>query len=206
MGLPTPPTALAVPSAQTLTIDYLAMVFETFLDTVFPFQGFLLMDPQGHLIQSSPYARELGLGRGRDCSTERSPATAESPEPAVTSLSTAIDTLVQCLMESRQLFPEEHIQLRDEVVFPDQTRVSLEAEWVDLHHHSCMVVTLENRTAIAQQQAAIDARRYHLTEREAEVWQYALLKLSYNEIAQALYISINTVKQHMKRIYQKQES
>ena len=205
MPLPSPPTALPVPSAQTLTTDYLAMVFETFLDTVFPFQGFLLIDSQGHLIQSSPYARQLGLGRESDGGSGRSPAVAPASPAAVTPLATAVNHLVQCLIESRQLFPGEHIQLRDEVIFPDQMRVSLEAEWVDLHCHSCIVVTLENRTAGAQQQAAIDGRRYHLTERETEVWQYALLGLSYSEIAQALFISINTVKQHMKRIYQKQE-
>lgn len=190
------PTALSVPSANTLTVDYLSMVFETFLDTVFPYQGFMLIDAQGRLVQSSPYAQELSQSMVHQAQS------ASEQE----SLPDALEPVVSCLIESRQLFPGEPIQLQDEVTLNDDMQVCIEAEWVDLdaQETACIVATLKNQTAIAQQQAAIAARRYGFTERETEVWQYSLLGCSYSEIGQKLFISINTVKQHMKRIYQKQ--
>ncbi|MEM1310546.1 MAG: helix-turn-helix transcriptional regulator [Cyanobacteria bacterium P01_H01_bin.153] len=185
--------ALAVPSA--LTVDYLSMLFKTFLDNVFPYQGFMLIDAQGNLIQSSPYADQLSQQMTGNC----------EPESCQTTLWIALKSLVDCLIESRQLFPGEQIQLRDQVTLTNDLQVSIEAEWVELDGQStaCIVATLKNQTAIAHQQAAIAARRYGLTERETEVWQYSLLGFSYGEIGQKLFISINTVKQHMKRIYQK---
>ena len=46
---------------------------------------------------------------------------------------------------------------------------------------------------------------YGLTEREGEVWMLRLQDYSYQEIADKLYLSINTVKKHMKTILAKQE-
>ncbi|MGD1860758.1 MAG: helix-turn-helix transcriptional regulator [Leptolyngbyaceae cyanobacterium] len=185
-------TALVPPA---LTMDYLSMLFKTFLDTVFPHQGFMLLDGQGNLIQSSPYADHLSQQMTDYCESGS----------CQTSLWAALRTLVECLIESRQLFPGEHIQLRDEVTLTDGTQVSIEAEWVELDGPStaCVVVTLKIQTVIAHLQASCEAFRHGLTERETEVWQHSLLGLSYSAIGQKLFISINTVKQHMKRIYQK---
>ncbi|ASC71066.1 hypothetical protein XM38_020160 [Halomicronema hongdechloris C2206] len=114
--------------------------------------------------------------------------------------------MAHCLLESRQLFPGQPIQLQDQVSLPDETRVSLQAQWIDLgpQQASCIVVILENLTAVAHQQAQIDAWRYGLTEREAQVWERALLGLSYRDIGQELFIALNTVKRHMKSIRRKQ--
>ncbi|MUG91303.1 winged helix-turn-helix transcriptional regulator [Scytonema sp. UIC 10036] len=47
---------------------------------------------------------------------------------------------------------------------------------------------------------------YGLTPREAEIWFLYRSRCSYKEIAERLYISVNTVKKHMKNIHSKQQS
>jgi DNA-binding CsgD family transcriptional regulator len=179
-----------------------AIVFETFLEKVFPFQGFMLLDHQGTLVQSSPYAQELC--RAMDC--EVLPQRLKPLNPKEW-LPIKISSLIRCLRESRQRLPEHRIQLQEVVVLRDHTRLRLAANWIELEPQqpACIVVTLENLTAIAHQQALTDARRHQLTERESQVWECALLGLSYSEIGQELFISINTVKRHMKSIHRKQE-
>lgn len=46
-------------------------------------------------------------------------------------------------------------------------------------------------------------QKFGLTEREAEILELMLKRLSNNEIADQLFISINTVKSHMRGIYNK---
>jgi DNA-binding NarL/FixJ family response regulator len=49
----------------------------------------------------------------------------------------------------------------------------------------------------------MDNRLEKLTLREVEVYQKLILGLLYKEIADVLDININTVKKHVKNIYQK---
>ncbi len=48
-----------------------------------------------------------------------------------------------------------------------------------------------------------DVQKYGLTSREAAVWFFRQSNYSYKEIANKLFISVNTVKKHMKNIYAK---
>ncbi len=68
-----------------------------------------------------------------------------------------------------------------------------------------IVVTLEDCNSSSQNIAIADAKKYGLTKREAEVWLLRYANLPYKEIAQHLYITINTVKKHIKNIYAKQQ-
>ncbi|NUR96863.1 MAG: hypothetical protein HOV67_16580 [Kribbellaceae bacterium] len=51
--------------------------------------------------------------------------------------------------------------------------------------------------------AVVNGARIHLTAREAEVLDQLALGNSYNEIAEALYITENTVKTHLMSLYRK---
>lgn len=53
--------------------------------------------------------------------------------------------------------------------------------------------------------AIAQAEHYGLTSREAEVWLLRQANYSCREIAAELYISLNTVKKHMKNIHAKRE-
>jgi len=206
-----PSNVVALPSIQSpsyrdsvtdsITVDYLAIVFETFLDRIFPSQGLLLLDQTGQLIQSSPQARQL-------CSALKAPEAAARrtiPAQGQSLLPDQIHTLVQGLIESRDLFPNQSIQLQDQLTLSDNTPVHIQAEWINLGSQSspCIVVTLEDLTEVTHQRALFDAYRYHFTPRETEVWELHLQGLSYREISEAFFISLNTVKRHMKSIYGK---
>ncbi|MEO0406572.1 MAG: helix-turn-helix transcriptional regulator [Cyanobacteria bacterium P01_A01_bin.135] len=194
-----PPTLVA-PSIQPsipqgastgqITIDYLALVFETCLDHIFPDQGLLLLDQVGKLIQSSPQARQLcGL-----------PDSANHSQPK---LPEQLSQLAQRLIESRELFPGRAIQLEDEVTINTAT-IHIEAKWIDLGRSPAyMVMTLEDLAEVTHQRALFDAYRYRFTPRETEVWELHLQGFSYRQIAEAFFISMNTVKRHMKSIYGK---
>ncbi|MFM6976596.1 MAG: response regulator [Sphingobacteriaceae bacterium] len=56
---------------------------------------------------------------------------------------------------------------------------------------------------IAQKRTKINSIINNLTPREKEIAKSIKMGLSYNEIAQKLYISSRTVNQHLKHIYQK---
>jgi DNA-binding CsgD family transcriptional regulator len=66
-------------------------------------------------------------------------------------------------------------------------------------------VTLEDRKQSTQKAAIAEAKKYDLTPREAEVWLLRRAHYSYKEIAAKLYITVNTVKKHLKSVYAKQQ-
>ena len=70
----------------------------------------------------------------------------------------------------------------------------------------CWVVFLENCHDLIRQEAKVQQQKYDLTERETEVWILLRQDLSYQEIAQTLQISLNTVKTHVKNVYAKRRS
>ncbi|MGF1460328.1 MAG: helix-turn-helix transcriptional regulator [Leptolyngbyaceae cyanobacterium] len=191
---------IAMFAPESVTIAYLPLVFETLLDKVFPSRGFMLLDHQGKLLQSSPYARQL-------CRAMHADGNGETVSTPQLSLPMPVQTLADCLVESRQLFPEHRVQLQDNVLLPDRSRLCLQAEWMELEPQAIagIVLTLDNLTEKARQQALVDAQRYRLTERERQVWEHSLLGLSYEEIGRELFITLNTVKQHLKSIRRKQE-
>lgn len=69
-----------------------------------------------------------------------------------------------------------------------------------------ILVTLENCTEALQEELRIEQKKYDLTERETEIWTLLRQEYTYQEIAEALRISLNTVKTHVKNVYAKKRS
>jgi DNA-binding CsgD family transcriptional regulator len=93
----------------------------------------------------------------------------------------------------------------------DQT-IRLRACWVNSGandeasvplHGQYILVFLENRSQILQEELQFEQKKYQFTEREMEIWRLLRQDSSYQEIAEALHISLNTVKTHVKNIYAK---
>jgi DNA-binding NarL/FixJ family response regulator len=61
------------------------------------------------------------------------------------------------------------------------------------------------RRVIANFQTHIPAADYDLSEREKEILQYLSEGLMYKEVASRLFISIDTVRTHVRKIYEKLE-
>jgi DNA-binding CsgD family transcriptional regulator len=73
-------------------------------------------------------------------------------------------------------------------------------------NRSLLLVLLEDRDAILQEELRIEQKKYNLTERELEVFGLLSQSYSYQEIANKLLVSPNTVKFHVKNINFKRNS
>lgn len=197
------PLDFPVTCIEDLTINYLTQIFEVFLDAVFPAHGFILLNSKGEHIQSSPYARQLCLNLEHQGTHHK-----QCPIRPNIALPSEFQRVTQCLIESREDFPSQKIQLQDEIVLTDKTRVYVQANWIDLAlpETSCIVLILENHTEVIRQKVLEDARRYGFTKQETKVWELKMLGLSRKAIGQELFIEVNTVKKHIKQINAKRQN
>jgi DNA-binding CsgD family transcriptional regulator len=120
----------------------------------------------------------------------------------------AIWQLCESLIESRTLFPDQVIILSDEIVLDKLTIFRVRVRWLDskLFENPCLLVTIENRYESVKNAAIAEIKRYDLTRREGEIWLLYRSNYSYKEIATELYITVNTVKKHMKNIHAKRQA
>ncbi len=112
----------------------------------------------------------------------------------------------ESLIDSREVFPKENIFMEYQIQ-TDTVSLRIRARWLQLNDnkYNYVLVTLEDCQQTNQSIAIADARKYGLTDREAEVWLLRRADLSYQQIADKLFITINTVKKHLKNIYAKQQ-
>jgi DNA-binding CsgD family transcriptional regulator len=95
-----------------------------------------------------------------------------------------------------------------------QQTIRLRASWLNVNpgmggiNQSAphILVTLENCSEALEEEIRIEQRKYDLTEREAEIWMLLRQEYSYQDIAETLQISLNTVKTHVKNVYAKKRS
>jgi DNA-binding CsgD family transcriptional regulator len=163
----------------------LQAVIESFVD------GILILTTQGELLQANECARQIcrQTMRGRS---------------SIGTIPEEIWRVCKSLIESRELFPEDQIVIESEMETDKGVKLRIRARWLGLDAKERNVM-LEDRNQTHQSLAFFDAKKYGLTDREAEVWLLRQANLSYREIAERLYITINTVKKHLKNIYAKQQ-
>ncbi|BAY66362.1 LuxR family transcriptional regulator [Calothrix brevissima NIES-22] len=115
--------------------------------------------------------------------------------------------ICQSLIESYELFTSEKIIIESEIQPKPTIKLRVRARWLELSASpsNFLLVTIEDCNQHSQSIAIADAKKYNLTEREIEVWQLRLANLSYKEIANKLFITINTVKKHLQNIHAKQQ-
>lgn len=120
----------------------------------------------------------------------------------------AIRKLCESLIETKSLFPKKQIILSDEIVLDNSNIFRVRVRWMDLERleNPCLLVTIENRYESVKNVALVEVKKYDLTPREAEIWFLYRSSYSYKDIAAKLYISINTVKKHMKSIHAKRQA
>lgn len=85
--------------------------------------------------------------------------------------------------------------------------LQVRVEWLNLPNQEqrCILVVIEDRNRSHQALATLEMLRYGLTPQERKVWILRRSGRSYQEIADTLYISVNTVKRHLKSIYAKRQ-
>ncbi|MCG8362520.1 MAG: helix-turn-helix transcriptional regulator [Pseudanabaenales cyanobacterium] len=158
------------------------------------FDGVLILTEQGKWIQANQAARRIC-----DRLSPGSPASGQTPD--------AIWQVCQALIQSRSSHPQALIIAESELRISASDCFRIRARWfkfgANLHPH--MLVILEDRGQALQSQAIAEVDQYGLTPREAEVWLLHRTHYTYKKIALELYISIHTVKKHMKNIRTKQQ-
>lgn len=99
-----------------------------------------------------------------------------------------------------------------ECLTAQQQTIRIRASWVNLgatdpnlpaSENQYILLFLENRCQILREDLQFEQQKYQLTDREIEIWSLLRQEYSYQEIAEKLHISLNTVKTHVKNIYAK---
>ncbi|MFW9264913.1 helix-turn-helix transcriptional regulator [Nostoc sp. CALU 546] len=116
--------------------------------------------------------------------------------------------LCKSLLSSRYLFSDKLIILSDEIVLDKSNVFRVRVRLLDLDGFEvpCLLVTIENQYESLKSLAITEVKKFDLTPREAEIWFLYRNNYSYKEIATKLYITINTVKKHMKNIHTKRQA
>jgi DNA-binding CsgD family transcriptional regulator len=179
------------PNTQASQSDNVLLqgLIESFLD------GLLILTEQGECIQANNLARQICQQLALNTSQ-------------LNSVPKEIWDVCQALIESRGLFPNQPMIIESEIASNQATPLRIRVRWFKLNAfaHPCLLVILEDRCQSLQRLALAEVDRYGLTPREAEVWLRRRANYTYKEIATELYISINTVKKHMKNIQAKRET
>lgn len=156
--------------------------------------GILILTQQGQWINANNNARKIcGL---LDPNSSQSDGIPEE-----------IWQVCQSLVDSQSLYPNQPVIIESEVRTHQLMALRIRARWLNLDTFSdpCLLVILEDRYQSMQRTVIAESKQYGLTPREAEVWLLRRLDYTFQAIADQLFISLNTVKKHMRNIRAKQE-
>jgi DNA-binding CsgD family transcriptional regulator len=108
----------------------------------------------------------------------------------------------QALIENQLKFVDDEIKTDAAVA------IRIRAWWLmsDCGEQPHLFVTLEDQHQAAENRAQAEARKYGLTDREAQVWSLRRAGCSYKTIAADLHIAEDTVKKHIKSIHAKRDA
>lgn len=117
-----------------------------------------------------------------------------------------ISRMSQALLDNRELYPLRPVALESEVV-NEKITLRLRAQWLSLGNseHPYVLIQLQDQKQSLHSLAIAEAQQWNLTPREAEVWLLRRTGCNRREIADALYIAVDTVKKHLKNIQTKRQ-
>jgi DNA-binding CsgD family transcriptional regulator len=115
--------------------------------------------------------------------------------------------ICQNLIESRELFPDRPLVLEHELTVQGMP-FRVEAQWMELAMLPlpCLLLRLQDQQRSLHGLAIAEAYRWHLTQRETEVWVLRRLGISRKLIGNQLFIAEDTVKKHLKNIQAKRKA
>lgn len=171
---------------SSIDFSLLSAVLEGFAD------GLLILAKDGSCLHSN----QEGKAFCRDLGTQA--------QPSVT-VPNCLWSMCKHLLESRELFPDHALVLTQSFRGSADYHIRARVQWLDFPAapDTYLLVLLENQTRSAQSSALLESIQYNLTPREKEVWILRRANNSYEAIAQELYITVNTVKRHLKSIHAK---
>ncbi|MEM9162715.1 MAG: LuxR C-terminal-related transcriptional regulator [Cyanobacteria bacterium P01_F01_bin.4] len=156
--------------------------------------GILILTETGQWVQGNRVARQI-------CDR------ITGSQPGHSSVPLEIWRACQALIDSRSQYPRRSFIVETEVEVAPHEHFRIRARWFEVSESPSpyILVILEDRRHSMQNLATTEVARYDLTPREADVWLLHRKDYMYQEIAEELHISINTVKKHMKNINAKRQ-
>jgi DNA-binding NarL/FixJ family response regulator len=73
------------------------------------------------------------------------------------------------------------------------------------HPEAVILILIESCNERFKADLSIDCKKFALTEREAEIWELMQQGYTYQEVAEVLHLSLNTIKTHGKNICAKRK-
>lgn len=181
---------LKVPRSEYSKHPYLLQaVIECFVD------GVLILTEQGECIHANECSRRI-------CRLLSEENLQDNFVPQ------SIWLICESLINSRELFPAQNMIIEAEIDANNGAVFRVRVRWLELDENDnpYLLVTIEDRKQSSHNAAIAEAKKYDLTPREAEVWLLRRANYSYKDIAAKLFITINTVKKHMKNVHAKQQA
>ena len=114
--------------------------------------------------------------------------------------------ICESAVTNQKVLSFQKIGLDAEIILPEIGAVRVRVQNIEIAQTACLLIVLEDRQQTIRNRALSDATLFGLTERETEVWHLRLRGDGYKEISAALWISVDTVKKHVKNILAKRRS
>ncbi|NJP09922.1 MAG: helix-turn-helix transcriptional regulator [Leptolyngbyaceae cyanobacterium RU_5_1] len=113
----------------------------------------------------------------------------------------------QILLERDRSGCEHPVVIESEISLEHLAQYRVRVCWLQMEdaQRPYLLVTLEDRHKTASSRAISEVRQYGLTARQSDVWMLYRTGHTYREIATELFVTVNTVKRHMKDIHAKQK-
>ena len=171
------------PQSGRLDDVLLQGVLEGFMD------GFLILTCQGELIYASSYAHQMLEKLAQE-------------KPQAQLVSQEIERICEAIIDSDDLCSKNPMIIESKISNNKLGVLRIRARLLrlDVSEQRLILVTLEDEQHATSSLAITEAKRCGLTPREAEIWLLRRANCSYKEIATELFISLNTVKKHLKNI------
>lgn len=157
--------------------------------------GFIIAGQAGRIRQMNEPAKRI-------CSLLRT-SLFESDEAE---LPVEIWRVCKSAIENQNVLSFQKIGLEAEIILPEIGAVRVRVQTIKIAQTPCLLIVLEDRQQTIRNRALSDAAMFGLTERETEIWQLRLRGDGYKDISAALWISVDTVKKHVKNILAKRRS
>lgn len=114
----------------------------------------------------------------------------------------------EALIESRELYGAHPLVIESEITTELLQTFRVRVQWIALDGspEPSLLVRIEDQQQSMHSLAVTEAKEFGLTPREAEVWFLRRCNKSRKEIADQLYITIDTVKKHLGNIQSKRQA
>ncbi len=171
-------------SVIALTSENPHPIFQALVESLDCFDGAMILTKTGELVVSNHHASQI-------C------------HQLTCQLTQNLSRVPQQIWQCCQAVLENQLQaIEDEIKIDQSSTIRIRASWlpagyVDQPH---LLVRLEDPRQTAEHRAEVEAIKYGLTAREAQVWILKRIGCSDKSIAMRLYIATDTVKKHVKNI------